>query len=90
MTMKDVLFSPLPINEFELLVENSIRRVLSENIKPPQPTDEIISRDELCKRLDITEPTAIRMETKGKLPTLRVGSNVRYNWPDVIKALYVK
>jgi hypothetical protein len=48
---------------------------------------EIINRDELCKRLDITEPTAIRWEKKGKIPCFRIGSNVRYNWPKVIEAL---
>lgn len=51
------------------------------------PPAEIINRDELCKRLDITEPTAIRWEKRGKIPCFRVGSNVRYNWPAVIESL---
>lgn len=48
---------------------------------------EIINRAELCKRLDITEPTVIRWEKKKKIPSFRLGSCVRYNWPNVIKAL---
>ncbi len=51
------------------------------------PPAEIINRSELCKRLDITEPTAIRWDKKGKLPSIRIGSNVRYNWPTVVEAL---
>ncbi len=52
-------------------------------VTPP----EIIDRDELCRRLDITEPTVIRWEKKGKIPCFRIGSSVRYNWPVVINVL---
>ena len=54
----------------------------NESVKP-----EIINRRELCVRLDITEPTAIRWEKKKKIPSFRIGSNVRYNWPNVISVL---
>ncbi len=53
---------------------------------PIQPV-EIIDRNELCKRLDITEPTVIRWERKNKIPCFRIGSNVRYNWQNVINQL---
>ena len=48
---------------------------------------EIIDRNELCKRLNITEPTCIRWEKKGLLPSFRIGSSVRYNWQKVIDTL---
>jgi hypothetical protein len=48
---------------------------------------EIISRDELCKRLNITTPTAIRWAKKGLIPSFSIGSSIRYNWPKVIEAL---
>lgn len=51
---------------------------------------EIIARDELCKRLAITEPTAIRWEKKGVIPAFRIGDLVRYNWHSVIEALEAK
>jgi excisionase family DNA binding protein len=53
----------------------------------PAAAIEIIDRSELCKRLNITEPTVIRMEKRGDLPVIRAGSSVRYNWPKVIEAL---
>jgi excisionase family DNA binding protein len=87
--MKEILLSPLPLNEFEILVENSLRRVISEQTSTA-PLTEIISRDELCKRLNITEPTAIRWERKGKIPSFRIGSSVRYNWHSVIETLEKK
>ena len=53
-----------------------------------EPAD-IIDRATLCKRLNITEPTVIRWEKKGKIPVMRIGSSIRYNWQTVIKALEV-
>jgi hypothetical protein len=57
--------------------------VSAGKVMPP----EIIDRAELCKRLDITELTAIRWGKKGRLPFFRIGSAVRYNWIEVIKVL---
>jgi excisionase family DNA binding protein len=77
-------------NPFEIIMERlvSIEEQLARfNVPAPVPQPEIIGRDELCMRLNITTPTAIRWEKKGKIPALRVGSNVRYNWPKVIEAL---
>jgi len=48
---------------------------------------EIIDRKELCKRLEITEPTVIRWENKGTIPCFHIGSSVRYNWVSVVAAL---
>ena len=62
-------------------------KLSSINVIPLPLQPEIINRDELCRRLDITEPTAIRWEKKGKIPCFRVGSNVRYNWPVVVQTL---
>lgn len=62
-------------------------RFSETNIATPFQPVEIIGRKELCNRLDITEPTVIRWENKGKIPCFRIGSNVRYNWQTVINAL---
>lgn len=53
----------------------------------PAQQIEVIDRPELLKRLGITEPTAIRWGKRGVIPEIRIGSNVRYNWPAVVKAL---
>lgn len=78
------------LNPFDVLLErfDGLEEKISSfttGAIPLQP--EIINREELCKRLDITEPTAIRWEKKGTIPSFRIGSNVRYNWPKVVEAL---
>ena len=73
-------------NPFEILREEiqDLKRLLSQTGKI---SPEIIDRPELRKRLNLTEPTVIRWEKKGKIPSIRIGSCVRYNWPEVVKAL---
>lgn len=48
---------------------------------------EIINTDVLCKRLDVSEPTIIRLRKAKKIPFFTVGTAVRYNYNEVIKAL---
>lgn len=48
---------------------------------------EIINRSELCRRLDLTEPSIIRWERKGIIIGFRIGASVRYNWPKVVENL---
>ena len=60
----------------------------------PKPTAykpvEIIDRAELCRRLSITQQTVILYEKKGKIPALRIGTAIRYNYGAVLKALESK
>lgn len=51
------------------------------------PAPDIIDGQELCKRLDISEPTLIRWRQKGKIPSFRIGASIRYNWPAVVAHL---
>lgn len=76
-------------NPFELILQKleEIQQMLSEkNVAKADPI-EIIDRKELMKRLNITEPTVIRWAKKGTIPEIHIGSNVRYNWPTVVKEL---
>ena len=59
---------------------------LSLSISSEQPA-EIINTEELCKKLRITEPTVIRYRKRNKIPFLQLGASIRYNWPEVLKAL---
>jgi excisionase family DNA binding protein len=56
-------------------------------INSPPVSQEIITQDELCKRLMISKPTVIRWVKKKKIPVIKIGGLVRYNYPSVINAL---
>lgn len=77
-------------NPFDIIL-SELNQIKEAFINMPKveaaPPPEIIDTMELCKRLDITEPTAIKWRGKKKLPFFRVGNSVRYNWPKVISSL---
>lgn len=63
---------------------------LEERLNLPSPESnetEIVDRKTLCDRLKISEPTAITWGKKGKIPFMRIGSHIRYNYQDVLKSL---
>ncbi|MEJ6980740.1 helix-turn-helix domain-containing protein [Pedobacter sp. P351] len=53
------------------------------------PKAEVITGEELCKRLDLTIQTLIRWRQKGKIPFLQVGSSIRYDFNKVLEAIEV-
>lgn len=50
-------------------------------------TANLLTTKELIARLQISEPSIIRYRKKGKIPYIRVGNLIRYDWEQVIKAL---
>jgi len=76
------------LNELKAIIGEVVGDCFAQNqtIKGV-PQIDIIDRAELCKRLNITEPTVIRWEKKGRIPSFRIGSSVRYNWQRVIDIL---
>ena len=50
---------------------------------------DIITGEELCKKLDVTIQTLIRWRQKGKIPYLQLGSSIRYDLNKVLDAIEV-
>jgi len=76
-----------PFDEILEKIDGLEQKFIAINSNTTSASIEIINRDELCRRLGITEPTVIRYEKKKKIPAIRIGSSVRYNWPAVVSAL---
>jgi len=86
--MKKTVLISMPMEELKQMISEAVS---SGSISLPGANEgkkvNIINRAELCKRLDITEPTAIRWGKKGRIPCFRIGSRVLYNWENVINVL---
>ena len=67
----------------EFAAANQANTTTPANTKP-------LSQKELCSFLGISEPTIIRWKKKGKIPFMNIGSAVRYNVNDVLKAIEKK
>ena len=51
------------------------------------PDEKPINGKEIMKRLNISEPTLIRMRKQKRIPFMNVGGVIRYDWHEVKKAL---
>ena len=90
MTEKIVLLTEselknLLLETIEIFYEKIYKNRNGNALLPLQ--EEIIDRKELRRRLNITEPTVMRWEKRKKIPVIRIGSSVRYNWSAVVKSL---
>lgn len=68
---------------------NEIKQMINQSRPQQQAKEvaEIVDSKEVCKRLNISEPTLIRWRKKKRIPFFMVGSAVRFNWTSVIKEL---
>lgn len=76
-----------PFGIIDQQLKDILERLNNISANPPPQSIEIITQDELCKRLMISKPTIIRWVKKKKIPHIRIGRSVRFNWQSVIEAL---
>jgi len=78
-----------------LLTEDEFRALIRDefkNITPivgqKQEDEQPVSQQEICRFLNISEPTIIRWRrVKGKIPFLKIGSRILYQKSAVLAAL---
>ena len=71
------------INKMKVAVEE----ILSEKFSRPKNENQLITRDEACKLLNINRTTLWSYTKKGKLQSYGIGSRVYYKRDEVIASL---
>lgn len=51
------------------------------------PTDELLTKNALARRLKLCERKVELMVKAGEIPAIKIGRSVRYNWQRVLEAL---
>lgn len=86
--MSDILFSPIRLSELELLIENSLRKILlTQDRKPSAQPDNLITRKEAADTLRVTLPTLHSYTLEGKIKGYRIGRRVLYKKEEVAQAV---
>jgi predicted DNA-binding transcriptional regulator AlpA len=79
------------LHDLQVMIDRAADKVIKAvSVSDQKSKSTPISRRELMNRLNISEPTVIRLEKKGKIPCMHIGSAVRYDWDAVIEALESK
>ena len=77
-------------SEFQLVALEMMQWAIENMPKSkPEPQPEIMTGEELCKKLGVTIQTLIRWRHKGKIPFMRIGSSIRYDFMKVLEAIEV-
>jgi hypothetical protein len=79
-------------NPFDLIFQklDELDQKITIREASPNQQIEVINRGELMKRLSLTAPTVIKYTRLGKIPQIKIGDKVLYNWPSVVAKLEAK
>ena len=77
-------------SEIRAFIHEAIQEAVSNLKLEGKEPAEIIDSKELMRRLNISHPTLIRWKDKGKIPSIKFGGTVRFNYPEVLKSLEAK
>jgi len=76
-----------PFGVIDQQLKDILERLNNISANPPPQSIEIITQEELCRRLMISRFTLLRWVKKKKIPQIRIGGVIRYNYYKVINAL---
>ena len=74
-------------NEIQRQVNIAVEHKMNELKFEKEEIGEVIKEDELCRRLELSRTTISTYRRKNKIPYLKVGNNIRYEYEKVLKAL---
>ena len=74
-------------DEIRKQVENLVNEKLSIHLNNEIEDDEILSENQLCERLNLSRTTISRYRKENKIPYLKVGNNIRYQYNKVLKSI---
>lgn len=86
--MQTISFEQMPqaLQKMQATIEELNTKL--DRLEANQPVNEPpIDTDELCRRLNISRPTALSMRNRKKFPFMVIGGHYRYNWQQVLKSL---
>ena len=90
----DILFTPIRLNELEILIENSVSKALREHqssgISNPEPQSEhkmLYSIRALGYFIGCSSVTAQKLKNEGRIPYRQIGRKVIFDTVEVLKAM---
>ena len=73
--------------EIRKQVEDIVNEKLTIHLNNKIEDDEILSENQLCERLNLSRTTISRYRKENKIPYLKVGNNIRYEYNKVLKSI---
>lgn len=85
--MQAVTITQITASEFEALIENSIKKILSSQSSQTEKADELLTVEGAAKLLSLSVPTIYGLISKGQLPVMKRSKRCYFSKSEVIKYL---
>jgi len=79
--MENLIFS-LSKDELESFINNAVQKAFK--LQPEQKADELLTQSEVCKFLNITEPTLIRWKHQNKITAVKINRRCYYKRSEIM------
>lgn len=84
--MNDLVLSPIPLNELEILIQNSVRKVLSdENCRAKNETEEIGNIDLASRVTGLKKPTIYAKVASRTIPHSKRSGRLYFSRQELLK-----
>jgi len=83
---KQILLHNATPEEFTKTILDGVKLIFDEAIKP-QPETRLVTREQVCNKLDIDKSTLWSWTKKGKLKSYGIGARVYYKLDEIEKAI---
>ena len=84
--MNDILMSPIRLIDLDILIQNSVRKVLSEiNSSPSGSTkDELLTVDEVAELLSVSNPTVYGYVHEKSIPYMKRRGRLYFSKKEIL------
>lgn len=92
--MNDILFTPIRLNELELLIQNSVEKAIKAQSTKQQANSQLqkpeqfLTVQEAAKFLNLTVPTIYSKVSKRELPCMKRGKRLYFSSTELME--YIK
>ena len=83
---KQILFNQSTPNELIETILTGVKTLIDESSKP-QPTNSLLTREQVCNILNIDKSTLWHWTKKGKLQSYGIGARVYYKSDEVLSSV---
>jgi excisionase family DNA binding protein len=85
--MNDVLFTPIRLNELEVLIQRSVEKALKGSTQTKEPANDILTVREAAGFLNLAVPTLYGMVSKNQIPYMKRSKRLYFSRHDLTEYL---
>lgn len=84
---ENVLLSLIGESDLRVIIEDCVRKVMSEQKKDAPEIDEWLTSEQVCNMLHISKSTVVNWRSSGKLKSHKIGNRILFNHTEILSKI---